>query len=557
MKLKKQISPIIILLLFSTLFLSCAEENPVTPVPETVGNITGVVTEAESGRSLKQVYVTTTNQTHAVTTDIDGFYELPNVRPGDYTLVAALIGYETSTVKVAVDTARTTIADFILKPVDNPGEIRGTVIDQSNDQPIRNAAVETDPFAGLIKTDENGEFIIPSVPVGEYQVTGSRFGYESKTFAVTVKEDSISIVDFVLEPLYGTIQGQLTDSESGNVIAGASVSTDPATNTVFSDSSGTYIIPNVPMLSSSTQKYTVTAQKGGYNDASKKVDIIAGKITRGDMLMTKNTEFNLGAIEGTLTDAIDGRAIVGASVSTSPATNTVLSDSLGHYRIENVPQLSSSTQKYEVTADKAGYNSKTIELDVVAGQTTQGDMLLTRNGDFVLLPGRIGGVVVRQDNGQIIRNVQISTSPATGITYTDDNGAYLLDNVPVGAYTVSAAVTGYHTRDYTVTVLEDSTSTLNIVLEKKIFGSITGTVSDADSLNPVAGVLISTDPATNSAVTDSLGRYTLSNVPELTNSLKYTVTARKNGYAETAISVGVVAGETTQGDILILKVEGR
>lgn len=78
--------------------------------------------------------------------------------------------------------------------------------------------------------------------------------------------------------------------------------------------------------------------------------------------------------------------------------------------------------------------------------------------------------------------------------------------------------------------------------------SITGIVSDALNNAPLAGVLISTNPATTSSTTDALGRYTLSEV----QVGSYTVQASKFGYDTTnSIVISVVGGSQSTSNLTI------
>jgi hypothetical protein len=64
-----------------------------------------------------------------------------------------------------------------------------------------------------------------------------------------------------LDPIvYGRIEGQVLDFETGAPIAGAGVTTGPPTNAVVTDNSGRFVLPEVPV-----QNYTITASRFGYN----------------------------------------------------------------------------------------------------------------------------------------------------------------------------------------------------------------------------------------------------------------------------------------------------
>jgi len=289
---KKQLSRIMLLipaLFFLITVTGCKkeEENPITAPSSTVGQIEGYVKQANTGKGIALVNITTKNSTHAVNTDSTGFYRLPNVRPGSYTLTAVKAGYDSSVVQVSVDTGKTTKADFIMYLSQRPGGITGRIIDQSSGSGLEGVKVETSPFMGLINTDVNGYYAISNMPVGSYNVTAFKYDFVTKTYKVTVFEDSIRVVDFSLEPLYGIIEGKVLSDDSLSLpISGANITTNPATNSITTGTDGTYRIINVPKLAAGA-KYTVKAVRQGYTDATVSVDLIPGKTTIADILMKR------------------------------------------------------------------------------------------------------------------------------------------------------------------------------------------------------------------------------------------------------------------------------
>jgi outer membrane receptor protein involved in Fe transport len=82
------------------------------------GKISGRVVDAGSGEPLPGVNVVIEGTTLGATTDIDGYYNIINVRPGRYTLRASFVGYTPQVVEnVEVNVGLTTEINFALQEV--------------------------------------------------------------------------------------------------------------------------------------------------------------------------------------------------------------------------------------------------------------------------------------------------------------------------------------------------------------------------------------------------------------------------------------------------------
>ncbi|QKG57094.1 PD40 domain-containing protein [Hymenobacter sp. BRD128] len=85
------------------------------------------------------------------------------------------------------------------------------------------------------------------------------------------------------------------------------------------------------------------------------------------------------------------------------------------------------------------------------------------------------------------------------------------------------------------------------LVEPAYYGTLTVTVLDGSTSQPLANVAVSTTPATGSYVTDAKGQLTITQVPVGTLS----VSARKAGYDATSSSATLTAGQT-QSVVLLL-----
>jgi len=81
------------------------------------------------------------------------------------------------------------------------------------------------------------------------------------------------------------------------------------------------------------------------------------------------------------------------------------------------------------------------------------------------LTGSISGNIIDLYSGITIPNVLITPSPATGSILSDGSGKFLLENLTVGAYSITANKTGYHKTVVNVSVKSDETTIANILME--------------------------------------------------------------------------------------------
>ena len=397
------------------------------------------------------------------------------------------------------------------------GTISGTVTDADDGSAIAGATVT----AGAITTttDAAGEYVIAEVEPDTYEVVASKAGYESSSMMVTVLEGNTAIADLSLTwiTVPGTITGTVTDAEDGSRIAGATVTAGARTTTT--DAAGEYVIAEVE-----PDSYEVTASKAGYESSSLMVTVSEGDTAVADLSLTWITV--PGAITGTVTDADDGSAIAGATVTAG--TRSTTTDAAGEYVIAEV-----APDTYEVVASKAGYESSSLVVTVSEGATAVADLSLT----WIIVPGTITGTVTDAEDGSRIAGVTVTAGTRT--TTTDAAGEYVIAEVEPGSYEVVASKAAYESSSLMVTVSEGHTAVADLSLTWIIVpGMITGTVTDAEDGSRIAGATVTA--GTRTTTTDAAGECVIAEVEPDT----YEVTASKEGYESSTSSVTVLSGGT-------------
>ena len=156
----------------------------------------------------------------------------------------------------------------------------------------------------------------------------------------------------------------------------------------------------------------------------------------------------------------------------------------------------------------------------------------------VFLCARITGTVFDEETGDPVEGANVT---ADGIKdTTNGDGLYSLIVLP-GTYNLTVTKEGYFTNTTSVTVNSGDIHTANFTIIK--YGTITGTVYDETTGEPVEGANVTANPTT---ITGPEGTYSLNVVPGT-----YTVTVTKEGYVTNTTEVTVGPGETRTIDFII------
>jgi TonB-dependent SusC/RagA subfamily outer membrane receptor len=107
------------------------------------------------------------------------------------------------------------------------GTITGTVIDAGSNQPLSAAQIAVPEFDRGALTQANGNYLLPNMPVGTYQIEAIRIGFATARQQVTVTAGGTARVDFRLsqqalnldEIVVTGTAGQARRREVGNTIA--------------------------------------------------------------------------------------------------------------------------------------------------------------------------------------------------------------------------------------------------------------------------------------------------------------------------------------------------
>ena len=315
----------------------------------------------------------------------------------------------------------------------------------------------------------------------------------------------------------GVIRGSIVDEATQEPIAGASVAAyrvgEPKwIRKAETDSLGNYelnkLFPGIYVLVAKAKGYLVEY----YDGVSKFSEATPVQVAEDDTLEGYDFALNLGGkILGTVTKEEDGTPLEGAHVMAMLVVQPhvklhAITGPDGAYEIEGVP-----TGTYKAAAAKRGYALEWYQ--DAANERDATDFRVEAPAevagiDFSLATrSAIEGTITDLLTGEPLRHALVFANrlsaipeahPEVFLANTDSLGHYILP-VPAGTYAVGAVHRGHRPVFYQqkldphqadpVTVLEDQhTTDVDIALVP--FGTITGTVLDEDTGQPIAGAKI-------------------------------------------------------------------
>ncbi len=394
--------------------------------------------------------------------------------------------------------------NFILAGFQQGGVISGRIIEEGTDHGIPMAHVTAarigdDPFERTVLSLWNGSYIIPQLPPGDYVVSATKAGWSEGIYPETLPVDGnvFEHINIHLERLdggHGSISGQITDSESDEVIGGAMVvargSDHWNRHIAWSGDNGGYSIEGLP-----PDTYHVVAHKEGYfpNEYPEGVVVNDEDIAGIDIALSPMVETGFS---GTVTDASDGEPIGGAYI---------IAVNVDHHRIHGRAETGDGGSyllvvppgEYSVRAVHHGYLPEDYPEHVFVGEDG-----FTENIDFVLTAIEFGSIAgtVTDTEGNPIPMAVVAARRLDGFFQrhirTDENGDYIFNEVIPGQYRVRAFKRGFSPGMYPETVVvEDGQDVTGIDIVLETFtppfdGFISGTVTDDVSGEPINAIIV-------------------------------------------------------------------
>jgi hypothetical protein len=317
----------------------------------------------------------------------------------------------------------------------------------------------------------------------------------------------------------------------------------------------------------------------------------------------------MGALQGTVTDAVRGHSIAAATVELSRVqpepvvTFTARSDANGRYRVDSLPPGEYVLHLSTPLLDSLELALPERALSIAPGATARADFIVPRGAALrdAVCPGLtlgkgkavVAGHAIDADTDRPLAGADLvvtwtelvvdstlesRSQELSAAVRTGERGAYRLCGVPADtrlslqlqqAGRASAAVdvtvtseAGAEVRDLSLSTRSAATIAALDSLERlrgdaadtagplllSGTASVTGIVRGATGL-PLENTEIRVRGARSSAVSDAAGRYSIAALPAGTQTL----VVRRIGYEPTEISVELRAGRSTQYDLKLTR----
>lgn len=493
----------------------------------------------------------------------DGSFELADVPPGKWTLRASAAGYRAADVS-GVEVGEGETKEGVVFSLKRGGGLSGRVVDPRG-AAVANAAVTWHPTetqgggmgaamarmmgggggGAATTTDADGRFSFDGLSEGRVTVTASHPDYlEASRDVDPSKEPAVDLALGTGAGISGTVVGR--DGRSG--VPGALVSMNEegdagagfGMETTRTDGAGNFLFEHLR-----AGRFKLTASSSAGKSLPKDVVVADGQRMDGVLMEIATGSLLRGTVSGLPANRLGGVRIFG---SAKDYNDNAVTDDSGNFTLRDAP---AGVVRVQATTSFLSGKTTAKSVEVPEGAAEVPVQIVFEGSS------RLSGRVTRGDrplSGLFVNATpdppSASAGRATG--QTDEDGRYALEGLTDGNYQVNVAGQGVNYRK-AFAVSGDSAG--DIVLPPV---SITGTVSEEGSGDPLEGVMVQAQAAqqgtsfsVKQARTDSNGHYFLDDL----DSGNYKLSASKGGYQAKTQTI-TIGAESAESNIALQRSEG-
>lgn len=415
-----------------------------TPPPAS-GTIAGYVIKANSTEPIAQATVSITEAPgSSVVTNGDGYYLLPALPSGRYTVTASKTGYAAASAVVAAGPLQASVAPtLVLDLLPQTGLVRGLVFDAATRQPLQDAQLTLQgTSSSSVLSNAAGNFDFGPTPPGSYTLTFARAGYNTLAGVATVvagqtltAQVGMTRAGGFLDSSPGTVRGRVVDAKTSQPIAGAILDIGGGLRG-SSSADGTFGIPSVPRGT-----YQGTARASGYQPINFSLAFPAG--ASGDLgtvalyavaNVQPPTSLTLHVL---VSDGVTSAPIAGAAAALVETGAKAATGPDGRFVFAGV-----ALKSFSVSLSAAGYAPATYAIQVSAFGDAEVTLKLSPPGNGATT-STLAGVVTSATTGAAVAGAVVTVAGRSLSSTTGADGRYLLSGIDGLDFKLDFAAVGF------------------------------------------------------------------------------------------------------------------
>nr|WP_308346208.1 carboxypeptidase regulatory-like domain-containing protein [Priestia aryabhattai] len=520
-----------------------------TPNPATVsGRIVNAGTSAPITNALIQAFTTGGTFVTSTLSDVNGQYILTGLPEGTFTISASATDFMTQSQTVTLTPNETKTLNFTLSS--NPASLSGIVTDAQTKAPLTGTLVEvlvvgaTIPVKSTL-TDANGHYLVSGLAEGGYRVVISADNYGAQPFRIVLTPGEQETLNAALQPNPASIQGTVTDAQTGNPISGAGVVTVITGSGIIVASAKTDLNGNYIISGLAPGSYDVIFSADNFASQTSTVHLVPNETETINAVLTPNPATVSGRIVNAGTGAPITNALIQAFTTGGTFVTSTLSGVNGQYILTGLPEGT-----FTISASATDFMTQSQTVTLTPNEIKTLNFTLSSN------PASLSGIVTDAQTkapltGALVEVLVVGTTIPVKSTLTDANGHYLVSGLAEGEYRVIISADNYGTQPFRIVLTPGKQETLNAALIPNP-ASIQGTVTDEKTGKPIQGarveLLNNQGKVLAADYTDEQGTFTIRGVPSGT----YILRAIAEGFAIQTKPVTVVAGTQPQVDFVLI-----
>ncbi|MBT3233438.1 MAG: T9SS type A sorting domain-containing protein [Calditrichaeota bacterium] len=471
------------------------------------------------------------------------------------------------------------------------GSVSGTISNENGDLVANTNIMLNGRGEGPLRTqsDENGAFNFAEVPVGEWTVQITGRGYLPFREDIEVAVDQAVELEIVLEVAggrgdddddedieFGSVSGMVAN-EDGEAVAEARVMLNcPGQRPLQAqtDENGAFSFAEVPV-----GEWAVQIAGRGYLPFREDIEVAVDQVIELEIVLEvaggrggdDDEEVEFGSVSGMVANE-DGEAVAEARVMLNSRGQRPLqaqTDENGAFNFAEVP-----VGEWTGQITGRGYIPFREDIEVAVDQAVELEIVLEVAGgrgddddDEEVEFGSVSGMV-SNENGEAVAEARVilnGRGQRPLQAQTDENGAFNIAEVLVGAWTVQITGRAYLPFREDIEVAVDQAVELEIVLEvaggrggddEEIeFGTVSGTVAneDGEAVAEARVMLNSRGQRPLQAQTDENGAFNFAEVPVW----EWTVQITGRGYLPFREDIEVAVDQAVELEIVLEVAGGR